>query len=461
MITYQDFLKVKEVDKLKPFIIGAIQGFKENDFYKRAVEANLYYRGENPPILNRLMWFYNSMGVKTPDALKANNKIASEFFNKIVSQENSYLLGNGATLDEKIKKELGGNKFDVKLQMCGLTSLIEGVSWGYCHINKFGKFDIKEFKGVEFIPLFDERTSELMAGIRFIELGVKGTIIELYELDGKTEYILKENKLTITEPKTSYRITKAVDKLETKVIAVKNWSVLPIFPLYGNEIKRSTLSTGLKSKIDVYDFVASDLANNLEENKDIIYLLKNYSGEGIGTFLADLKYHGVVNVDEDGDINTKQIEVPHEARKIAMETLKANIYSDAMALDTETIRGGSLTNVAIKTAMIDLDLKTDKFEWQVIDYLENVLNLYAEFKGATLGETEIKFIRRNIVNDTEIIENIYKCREDISRRTALELNPYIEDIEEELLKIEEEAQATVTINPEPVKGKLGAGEGEE
>ena len=36
-------------------------------------------------------------------------------------------------------------------------------------------------------------------------------------------------------------------------------------------------------------------------------------------------------------------------------------------------------------------------------------------------------------------------RNDISQRTALELNPYIEDVEEELDRIEEEARNKYTI----------------
>ena len=60
-------------------------------------------------------------------------------------------------------------------------------------------------------------------------------------------------------------------------------------------------------------------------------------------------------------------------------------------------------------------------------------------------ETEIKFIRRSIVNDTEIIDNIVKMRNDISLETALTLNPYVENVEDELLKIEEESRNKYTI----------------
>lgn len=442
MITYQDFEKRQSTEK---FIKDAIEVFKQGEGYKIAVEANNYYKSKNTGILKRMMWFYDSLGLPQEDKFKANNKICSEFFRKILCQENSYLLGNGVITDETIKEDLGGNKFDIKLQMFGLTSLIEGVTWGYCFINEKGKFTIEEFKGKELIPLYDERTGVLRAAIRFFSVGdSKGITIELYEEDGKTEYYFNKNEFKEITPKQAYRIKKQVDALETKVVESRNWSKLPLIPLYANELKESEFTTGLKSKIDVYDLVNSDLANNLEDNKDIIYMLKNYGGEGIGDFLADLKMYNVVNVDEDGGFDTKQPEVPHEARKLALESLRKSIYSDAMALDVDSIRGGSLTNVAIKAAMIDLDLKTDKFEWQVISFLESVIDLYQEYRGMS-KDVDIKFIRRNIVNDTEIIENIYKCREDISRETALKLNPYVEDVEAEMELLEVEARNNVKI----------------
>ena len=164
----------------------------------------------------------------------------------------------------------------------------------------------------------------------------------------------------------------------------------------------------------------------------------------MGDFLADYKYYKSIKVDDDGDATPNTIEVPHEARRIALEILRKDIYDSAMALDTSVLSGGSLTNIAIKAAMTDLDLKTDEFENEALDYIENLLVLYREMTGDKT-ETEIKFIRRSIVNDTEIIDNIVKMRNDISLETALTLNPYVENVEDELLKIEEESRNKYTI----------------
>lgn len=448
--TYQDFMNAKDKDS---FILNAIEGYKSSSLYRTAIDAEKYYNGNNTTILNRMQWFYNSMGQKEQDQFRADNRVCSEFFGKIISQENSYLLANGVTTDDKIKKELGGNKFDVKLQKFGIKALVQSVSWAYCYINKKGQFDVSLFEAKEFIPLFDERTGVLMAGIRFFSIADdKPVTIEVYEMDGKTEYVKKDYKLDVVTPKQAYKIKKSVDILEERVVDSSNWSVLPIFPLYANDRKSSEFTTALKSKIDAYDVINSDFANNLEDNKDIIYMLKNYGGENVGQFLADLKYYNVIKTDEEGDVSTMQREVPHEARRIILEKLREQIYSDAMALDNTTLSGGSLTNIAIKSAMMDLDLKTDKFEWQVIEFMENIINLYLEYKNQPNKEYEISFIRRGIVNDTEVIDNIYKMREDISHLTALKLNPLIDDAEKERDNVEEEGMSKFKINIAPKQG---------
>jgi hypothetical protein len=91
-----------------------------------------------------------------------------------------------------------------------------------------------------------------------------------------------------------------------------------------------------------------------------------------------------------------------------------------MALNLDELTGGSLTNVAIKAAMANLNLKADRYEWQAFAFCQRMLQL--------LGvETEnIAFRRQTISNDTEIIEAIYTARADLTRKKALELNPMIE-----------------------------------
>ena len=434
MITYQDYLSAP--NKIE-FILNAIQLFTNSDFYTTAITAETYYQGKNTFIFNRMNWFYNSAGIKEEDRFRADNRVANEFYPKIVRQANSYLLSNGVTTDDRIKEGLG-NTFDVKLRNAGTSAIVDGVSWAYCYTD--GKdFQTDIFKGTEVIPLHDELTNELMLAIRFWKVSEeKPMYIEVYEVDGKTTYKQTgDDDLTVVIPKTSYRFKIKADSISKQITDTSNWSVLPLFPLYSNDLKTSSMTPALKSKLDLYDIVLSDFGNNLEDNADIYWVLRNYKGQDIGEFLADFKKFKAIPVDDQGDAHMEQTEVPYEARRIALEIIRKEIFNSAMALDTSILSGGSLTNVAIKANMTDLDLKTDLFENNAIEFVDNIINLYLEYSNQNIPY-EINFIRRSLVNDTEVVDNIVKFRQDISHLTALTLNPYIEDPQKELELIEEE-----------------------
>jgi hypothetical protein len=97
-----------------------------------------------------------------------------------------------------------------------------------------------------------------------------------------------------------------------------------------------------------------------------------------------------------------------------------------MALDMDALTGGSLTNVAIETATANLNLKADRYEWQVFRFVQGILALIG------VETEEVKFKRQTIANRSEIVADIAVMRDYIDQETALKLNPYIdqEEIEE-------------------------------
>lgn len=439
MIIFQDFVKASDKGA---FILSAINEYKSTQLYTRAVDAFQYFRGNNTTITNMMKWFYNSAGIQQEDKFKANHKVCSEFFKVIVMQENGYLLGNGLTVDDKIKKDLG-KKFDSKLQKAGLKSLIGGVSWGYCFINNKGEFDIDVWDATEVVPFFDERTGAVMAVARFYQIeSDRPMFVELYEQDGKTELMTVNSHLTVIKDKTPYRMQLSKDLLGEVMSGLGNFSVLPVFPLWANLNKESSLSYALKKDIDIYDIVMSDFANNLEDTQDIYWVLKNYQGQDLGEFLADYKYYKAIKVDGEGEATPHTIDIPYQARQIILEQLRKQIFEGAMALDISVLSGGSLTNVAINANMANLDLKTDDFETNVRDFVGNIIDLLLEFKNKSV-DYEIDFIRRTIINDTEIIDNLMKSRSDLSLETFLTKHPYVDDVKKEIERIESEALSKV------------------
>lgn len=445
MITFQDYLQAS--DKLA-FINNAIMQFQSGEVYQNSVVARSYYKGDNVTINQRMNWIYGSQGQKIEDKFRANNKISNEFLSYIVNQLNSYLLGNGVFIDDDIKRGLG-RQFDNQLFKLGINSQLDGVSWIYCYVDDKGNFAQNVFKGNEFIPLYDEYTSNLMAGIRFWQMDTnKPIMVEFYERDGKTTiaFDCKTREGRIVQDKKPYLISLAYNEFNEEITDIDNWSVIPVFPLFYNDKNTGVLTNALRSYIDAYDIVNSDLVNNLEDNNDIYAILKNYPGETIEEFLSEFKMTKTIRMETDaisGDSSAeiKQMEVPYQARKECLDIMRTDIFKNSMALDAEKMTANSLTNVAIKASMMNLDLKADLFEMNVIECMNNILNLYLEYINKPNKDYVIKFARRTLVNETEEIDNLIKIREDIDRETFLKKLPNVdtEEISKILERLEEES----------------------
>ena len=285
----------------------------------------------------------------------------------------------------------------------------------------------------EFVPIVDMYTGELVAGIRFIQLDIDLPMkVEFYEIDGITEYVINGSEIKVLKDKTSY-LTKKISTAISSKIETSNYSILPIIPLYNGLSRRSRLNPSLKSKIDLLEIILSDFGNNLEDMQDIYWLIKNYDGQDLGTFLTELKKYKTLRVQEDGDVKSQTVEVPYQAREIAIKILKKQIFSDSMALDTEEM-SGTLTTVEINARRENLNLKVDDFENEVYEFMYKVMTIFEEVEGDQ-GEYEISFIRSGLINQNEIIDNIVKIRADIDQRTALELNPMINnELIDEIIK---------------------------
>ena len=407
MLTYQDYIneigsgEFQDEKRKMNFIVKAIEEYKSSEMYKRAVLAQKYYERKNEAILKRLSYLERNNVVNKSQVIF--HKLCSGFFPKMCKQLSQYLLGNGVTIDDAYKRKLG-SRFDKDLQTMGINTLVDGVNWGFWNLDH-----LKHYRATEFFVLSDEWTDIPMVGIHFWTLDkaaddkkVKVLNIELFEIDGISSYVMtdKDIRKMPGREKTPYKTTVFSDSISTQVLKTDRYEVLPVFPLYANELRQSEFNDGLKSMIDAYDFINSDLADGITQTEGIYWAIKNYGGADAAEMVKEIEqYRATVN-DDDTDVKNFAVELPHSAKEFALKVLEENMYSDSMVLDMKQIRGGSLTNVAINVAKTDFDLKTDILEWQVADFIQNILSLMG------VPEIEIKFKRRTLTNDTETVNNI-------------------------------------------------------
>lgn len=404
--TYQDLLAVGENESARmQFVLDAIREHKASLDYQTAVDAELYFKHQNPTIMRYQKFLHNRFGQKVPDIWSPNNKIASNWYYYFTTQAVQYLLGNGVTFGKEDTKDKLGKNFDHNVIKAARAAKHGGVSfgfWNYDHIDVFAL--------TEFVPLWDEEDGSLKAGIRYWQIDDKKPLrATLYELDGLTDYIKrKDEEISIREGKHAYkRTTLSVGGVVEEVIPGGNYSGFPIVPLW-NINKQSDL-VGTRGTIDAYDLMISGLINNVSEGEFIYWVLKNCGGmseEDDIQFIEQLRLTHVAHADGDdgAGVESEKISVPFEASETSLKTLRTQLYDDFMGLDVKELGGGEKTATEIEAAYEPLNQKTDDFEFGVTEFILGILELAGIEDAPT-------YTRSKNANRKESVETVLSAAE--------------------------------------------------
>lgn len=431
LYTYQDF--VKEPDT-KTAITNAINNHRNSKDYKIAKSADAYDTMHNELIMNYVQKIFSLTGTPLEDFTASNNKLCSNFFHRLNTQRCTYLLGNGVSFTDNVEKEINedgvevsidttkemlGNKFDTVLKSIGYYALIHKVAFGFWNFDS-----LHMFKFTEFVPLWDEDTGALRAGIRFWQIDEhKPMIAVLYEEDGYSKWRAEENTLEFAQMEEKKAYTQIVAKSEDdgeEVVGEENYGVLPIIPLWGNAMHQSTL-VGMKEKIDSFDLIRSGFANDLSDCSQVYWIVENAMGMSdaeLERFRDRLKTMHIAKVDT---LNSKATpytqEIPFAARKEYLDEIRAGIYEDFGGLDVHTIAAGA-TNDHIDAAYQPMDEEADDFEYQVIEFIQQLLTI--------IGVEDTPVFKRNrISNQAEQTTMVLSAADYLDDETVVKKLPFI------------------------------------
>ena len=402
IVTYNDLVAVGDNEQMRiDFIRSAINAHRGTAAYKMAVDAEQYYDGLNPTINRYEKIIYDMYGKAYRDMWTANHKLASRFFGFAVDQEVSYLLGNGISFAKEDTPKKLCTDFDQEVMNVARAAKIAGVAFGFWDLTHLRIFRLQEF-----VPLYDEDNGSLMAGIRFWQVAPdKPLRATLYEPDGFTEYYQPKNKnMEIKQPKRSYKlIVRKAEIGELEIIDGGNYPAFPIVPLKNNRRCASEL-TGKRNTIDALDLASSNMVNNIDEGNLIYWVLTNCNGMDDMDdvkFLERLKTMHVVHADGDdgASADPHQLEAPFAGTNATIDMLKRKLYEDFQCFDASAVTAGQQTATAIKASYVPLDLKTDKFEAEVTQFIVEILRLAGI-------EDQPSYTRNQIINKSEETQNI-------------------------------------------------------
>lgn len=432
--TFQDFQRAQQENNVIDFITSAISEYKSSADYKTALDADEYEAERNTTIMNYAKMLYTIEGRKVPDFTSGNNRIASNFLHRLITQRVAYSLGNGITfsgaqseiVDGKrvnvdATKELMGKDFDTVMYNAVYFARLHKVSYVFWnHDQAF------LFKMTEFMPLFDEFDGFMRAGIRFwsLDWDKRPVIVVLYEEDGYTKFRTKEGSkgldLELYEPKRAYIQQIAHNAVDPDmVVGESNYSRLPIQPMWGSKHKQSDL-VGMRAKIDAFDLVKSGFANDLEECAEIYWIVSNAMGmtdPDLAQFRDRIKLNHIAVVDSNTPVTPYTQEIPVNARESLLNSLREQIYEDYGGLDVHTVTAGA-TNDHIDMAYQAMDEEADDLEYQVIQCIRGILSI--------LGVDDMPLFKRNRVsNQKEKTETVMMAANYLDDETILKNLPFI------------------------------------
>lgn len=401
MQTYQDLLFVKDTDKARiEFVRKCISDYMSSEMYTTAVVADQYFKKRNTTIVNYEKLITTITGDKVPDKWSANHKVVSGFFKRFVTQQVQFLLGNGTSWEKA--SDPFGDEFDNRLQEIAKNALIGGIAYGFWDLNK-----LTVFKASEFVPLWDEETGTLRAGVRWWQIDTNKPLrATLYEEDGYTDYIwnrrIDENTTNpegeILNQKRGYIVNQKTSEIDgTEIVDFTNYAGFPIIPLWGNPEHQSEL-IGIRDGIDEYDIIKNGYGNDLD-NAQLFWIIKGAGGmddTDLVRFLERVKMTHAAAPADGQDVEAKTIEIPYEAREKLLDRIEKDLYRDYMALNTDDLSSRNATATEIKAAYAPLDNKADDFEYQILDFIKNLMMIAGVDNKATFTRSYILNVQEEV-----------------------------------------------------------------
>ena len=469
----------RELIRKNPLILTTeIENFKGSELYQKMLESDDYYMLENREVMARrqMMWITGSRVVKNEhgehevrefsqfkeDETKANNKVPHGFHYELVNQCKNFLAGQPvrltwkhANVDEEFKLEID-------------RILNEHNDWGTFnqtmikdaqkYSRAFARVAIhpktKELRFVpisslELIPKYDD-FGDMYLAIRLYsqeEYNENGVIItkyyaevidheykDTYNIDGTPEFIGTESLL---QEVTTYGSESVVSDL--------SWGRIPIIEWRFTDDGINALEP-IKPFLDLADANISDYANDLDDINELVWILKNYNGQDLGEFMNTMREHKAIKVGQDGDVKTERNELPYMARKELYEIIVRNIYRFGRGIDfTDRSNLGNITGTGLKWSYELLEEKANELEQHGQKALDSLFHFIFKWMNMNGFEndydaTNIDFLfdRSLMINEAEMMDNTLKFSQVGSLETALEHNRWVDDVDEELKRINDD-----------------------
>ena len=413
---------------------------------KQLAKIGVNYYESDHDIKDYRIFFVNAEGKIEEDKLKSNIKISHPFFVELVDQQVQYMLSSKDSfmrsdipeLQEQLDIYFNENEdFRAELEELLTGTVVKGFENMYAYKNADG---LTAFQVADSMGVVEVKAKETDDGCEYViywyvdrigKDGKKITRIQVWDDKQTTFYCQEENsEIKLDESvKINPRPHILYTKDGSKDTYFEGFGFIPFFRLDNNKKQFSGLKP-IKPLIDDYDLMSCGLSNNIQDSNEVLYVVKGFQGDNLDQLHLNVRSKKLVGVDDDGGIDIKTIDIPYQARQAKLELDEKNIYRFGFGLNTSGLKDtNATTNIAIKSAYSLLDLKANKLEIRLQQFLRKLLKVVLaeinDMHGTDYQQKDvyIVFDREVMTNATENaqIELIEAQRKQVEITTLLDL----------------------------------------
>lgn len=456
------------IDEIKKFIDEDARSVKKS-FARTGIR---YYEADHDIKKYRLFYIDGNGQIKE-DKTRSNIKIAHPFFTELVDQCTQYMLSGKSgfvksddpALQKKLDEYFNENEdFASELYEVITGCQAKGFEYMYAYKNEAGKtcFQCADSMGVVeceakytsdgkpyIIYWYVDRIDKDNKQIKRIQVWDEAQAYYFTQIDNGS-IVLDESVQPNPRPHTIWK------KENDDSTYYEGFGFIPFFRLDNCKKQFSALKP-VKELIDDYDLMSCGLSNNLQDTAEALYVVKGFQGDNLDELITNIKTKKHIGVDEDGGVEIKTVDVPYQARQTKLDLDEKNIYRFGMGFNSAQVGDGNITNIVIKSRYALLDLKCNKIEIRLKQFIRKLLKIVLQEindeEGTDYRQNDVYFdFQREVMtnaHDNAQIELLDAQKRQTEITTILNLAGTIDD-ETKLQLICEQ----LDINYEDIKDKV-------
>lgn len=458
MSTLQEYIDSNQFDDVNQFL----NYIDSNRINKASAMEKMYqyYIGDTD-IKSRIL----------ANANKVNNKLANDFFGTIIDDKVGY-MGNTIktvintdsyskeTYDTNIKFiESWENENDIddinsdsiKLaSICGYSArlLYNGTNGARIRIAP---------RPWEVTMIYDDDTLDPILGFWFYDKSVYANGVE--RIVNVVEVYDSARVITFNRTHSSWEEVDNVAHL---------FNGVPLIIIDNNSEKMGDYEKAVEL-INAYDKALSDVSSEMEQLRLAYAILKGDSLDD--ETIEQMKKTGILVIDKEGSFEFSSKTLDTASIQLLLDTLRRNIFSFCKSIDFSEVVSGDIRVLGWQTKLMPLENKCKIAERKMtagLRYQYKLLCDYWRVHGyANINYRDVNWkFTRNIPRDVAgEAETLSKLMATVDKRTALEQVSFIDNPDEVLTRMEEEAstkqppviltQADPSSEPVSIENKVG------